>query len=1101
HNHVGNTVSENNYVTEETGLTEGRNYVSAENMTGPNALTVMPLGDAYAATNGYPVLKVFLAKCNHTYDNDCDEDCNLCGEEREAGHNFVDNICTVCGAKDVWNGQISDTAPVDSDSDGWIEINNGAELAYIIKNGGGAENKYILTNDIYLNDITTDFWTNGAPEGVTLNPWFEASQAGNFKGTINGDGHVVYGLYYNASLATGTADGTGLIPRVNENEVVTITNLGVDNAYIKHTKNASAFVGVAYKSGRLVIDKCYVGQNVTIEAAYAGAFRGYANSSNGGSITNSYSLAKTIGTNRGLVATFWEVNGNTLDISNCYNANGPISTHNHVGNTVSENNYVTEETGLTEGRNYVSAENMTGPNALTVMPLGDAYAATNGYPVLKVFYPDYAEPEPDDEIKIDYWNGNMTQPKTDEQGNYLITNGAELAFIIKNGGGAGNVYKLTNDIYLNNLSKVNWKNGQILDNEYSINKWFEAADATDFRGTIDGDGHVIYGLYFADAKAAGGADGAGLIPRINAGSVVTIKNLGIDNAYINHTVSAAAFVGVGYQSGELTMDSCYAGANVTVKAQYAGAFRGYSLKTANELITNSYSLAATDGTQMGLFAYIYHASGNMLTISNCYNANGPISTHAANGEVVATNCYESYYRTQQSTILYVDGITGVATADMVGVGVLSQDGKLSGLNANNKFIAMADTYPMLKVFFKLELQKNGKTYIGNKYNSMSDYYVVASDFSDYFWRYEHVDANTDNAFNIADLVYMKLKLDSGEYAADLDYDLTTTIYDLTLLRRVLTGDKEFAVKPYNKEYQISNSKISTGYSLVWKDEFDGTSIDTNKWNPEGGQMGGANSDVTITPTYNDRTTSVADGKLKLTAYKASGNEYIIPKAIASNGTMNYKYGYVEIRAKIPTESGAFSSFWTRSVSDTTSTLINGKLDHYAEVDMFEVFSHTSTGGNNALAATILKNFPEDRSKDWYSADMTNGQQPTNYIDDEYHIFGYEWTPYEMKMYIDGELYARFDITVSWNQGPVAGKGKDGWSVTWYTEAKHPKVFDKSGTGMESFHEAQYLIFNNYLHHANSAGISVANNSSFTQAEYIIDYCRVYQLDGQEIYTK
>ena len=64
----------------------------------------------------------------------------------------------------IWNGQIADSAPTDTDGDGWIEINNGADLAYVVKNGGGEGNKYILTTDIYLNDVDkVKGITSGAP--------------------------------------------------------------------------------------------------------------------------------------------------------------------------------------------------------------------------------------------------------------------------------------------------------------------------------------------------------------------------------------------------------------------------------------------------------------------------------------------------------------------------------------------------------------------------------------------------------------------------------------------------------------------------------------------------------------------------------------------------------------------------------------------------------------------------------------------------------------------------------------------------------------------------------------------------------------------------
>lgn len=64
---------------------------------------------------------------------------------------------------EIWDGKTL-TAPIDLDSDGVYEINNGAELAYVIKTAAGGGLSYVLTNDIYLNDVTRINWTTGEVE-------------------------------------------------------------------------------------------------------------------------------------------------------------------------------------------------------------------------------------------------------------------------------------------------------------------------------------------------------------------------------------------------------------------------------------------------------------------------------------------------------------------------------------------------------------------------------------------------------------------------------------------------------------------------------------------------------------------------------------------------------------------------------------------------------------------------------------------------------------------------------------------------------------------------------------------------------------------------
>ena len=261
-------------------------------------------------------------------------------------------------------------------------------------------------------------------------------------------------------------------------------------------------------------------------------------------------------------------------------------------------------------------------------------------------------------------------------------------------------------------------------------------------------------------------------------------------------------------------------------------------------------------------------------------------------------------------------------------------------------------------------------------------------------------------------------------------------------------------------------------------------------------MGMHGKDVLIVENT-EKSTNVADGNLTLKAYKDSEG-YHVPWSVNTKKTMNYKYGYVEMRAKLSADIGSFASFWTRSASEGNA-LAPKVLDHYAAVDMFEVFNYAKRTDKNELAGNILKNFPGDSSRAWRGSSMTSAQRPNDPVDEEWHIFGYEWTPYEINLYIDGELYARFDITSSWVNGALEGKGKPGWSVNSTAAIE----LDSTGTGMESFHEAQYLIFNHHLHYtgAFAAGTSVTTNGSFSEADFVIDYCRVYQLDGQQLYTK
>lgn len=675
------------------------------------------------------------------------------------------------------------------------------------------------------------------------------------------------------------------------------------------------------------------------------------------------------------------------------------------------------------------------------------------------------------------WSGESKAPvDSDGDGVYEITSGEELAYAVFSGGGADTSYKLTSDIYLNDINKIDWTTGEAKE-DYTPNSWYANHTVTAaFQGIIDGDGHMVYGLYLEDNPSSYVAyhEGTGLIPKLAENSNTTIKNLGVDYAYLHYETSASAFVAVAQAGSNLTMDGCFAGENVTLKAATAGALRAYAREVAGTTITNCYSLATTVGNSYsGLIGNIW---GSNIIVKNSYNANGAILSDAWVSTV--DQGLENVYATDKGA--YVDKVVEISADNMKGLDVFTSSDKMATVNAE-KFVPVVDAVPALKCFFKRALVKDGVSYIGCSYDEFCDYYTT-EDLSKYFWRYDHIYANYDNEMDICDLVFMTLKFNAGENSADIDKDTATTVKDITILRKALIGDYDYIVRP---QHYTPYTSLNGNYTYVWGDEFSGDYLDASKW--------GVYSKLDANPEkgyYNDKDENVidvVDGNLKLTAYKADDGTYHSPTSVVTQNTMNFKYGYVEIRAKLPLQPGVWSSFWTKSVADKSdvASVVTSDNTTVGEVDVFEIFDTNRACGN------IVK-WSENGS--WYPSHKNYAQDVVP--SEGYHIYGYEWTPTEIKYYYDGVMYARFDITESWVNKGELGKGKEGWTY---------KNNDETGTDMSCYQDPQYIIFNNHLFYE---GVSGANdyiytqNPDFTSADYLIDYCRVYQLSGQEeIYTK
>ena len=209
-------------------------------------------------------------------------------------------------------------------------------------------------------------------------------------------------------------------------------------------------------------------------------------------IDSCYSLAAISGTTYfGFIADSW---ASSRTVSNSYFFGTTLSNKGGSRNIVCTNVYG-ENANYYAGVTELAKANMQGEDALVnfeKMPAlanCGSFVATEGYPVLSVFKALLPKP------KQELWSESVKAPEKDPEGgenDYLISTPEELSYVIKNGGGKS--YKLTNDIYLNDPEKIDWSTGSA-DSTYISKVWYTASTAGNFYGTLDGDGHTIYGLY------------------------------------------------------------------------------------------------------------------------------------------------------------------------------------------------------------------------------------------------------------------------------------------------------------------------------------------------------------------------------------------------------------------------------------------------------------------------------------------------------------------------------------------------------------------------------------------------------------------------------
>ncbi|NDP28105.1 MAG: family 16 glycosylhydrolase [Flavobacterium sp.] len=249
-------------------------------------------------------------------------------------------------------------------------------------------------------------------------------------------------------------------------------------------------------------------------------------------------------------------------------------------------------------------------------------------------------------------------------------------------------------------------------------------------------------------------------------------------------------------------------------------------------------------------------------------------------------------------------------------------------------------------------------------------------------------------------------------------------------------------------------------NLVWSDEFTTNgAVDSNNWFhqtqlPAGGSwFNGEVQHYTNLPT----NSFVDTGLLHIVAKKENYTDQSVTKEYTSarlNSKFAFKYGRVDVRAKLPLDSGTWPAIWMlgKNVNEDGGYFdaLYGTTDWPAcgETDIMEhgIFPSQSI---NYIQSTMHTPSSNGNS-------VNNGGTIASDLANSYHIYSMNWSPNQISFLLDGVIYYTYNPAV-----------KD--DSTW--------PFDKE----------QYLLLNIAL-----GGIAGTIAPSFTQTSMDIDYVRIYQ---------
>lgn len=260
---------------------------------------------------------------------------------------------------------------------------------------------------------------------------------------------------------------------------------------------------------------------------------------------------------------------------------------------------------------------------------------------------------------------------------------------------------------------------------------------------------------------------------------------------------------------------------------------------------------------------------------------------------------------------------------------------------------------------------------------------------------------------------------------------------------------------------FSYAQVDVIYSdLVWSDEFSTNgAVNATKWHHQTQIPAGGNWYNGEVQHYTNQLVNsfVNSGFLNIVAKKEVYTSQGYTKQYTSarlNSKFAFKYGRVDVRAKLPIQSGTWPAIWTlgKNINEDGAFFdpTHGTTDWPAcgEIDIME---HGITQSQPAGYIQSALHTPSS-----FGATTNIGGTIANNLGTDFHVYSMNWSPFQITFLLDGVAFYTYNPAV---------KNANNWP----------------------FDADQYLLLNIAM-----GGVAGNIPSNFNQATMEIDYVRVYQ---------
>lgn len=297
-------------------------------------------------------------------------------------------------------------------------------------------------------------------------------------------------------------------------------------------------------------------------------------------------------------------------------------------------------------------------------------------------------------------------------------------------------------------------------------------------------------------------------------------------------------------------------------------------------------------------------------------------------------------------------------------------------------------------------------------------------------------------------------------------DAATAIAVKEVTRMVKEGESIDAKTDIKGSYDKTVKNYENYYSMTFADEFD--TFDTSIWRAANNTYTNGRAATDKITAFSDASNMIyaEDGVLTMKA-ENTPDKYLSTE-IRTDNSIWYKYGFIEMSAKMDASKGITPAFWLLGFSGQ---------QYHAEIDIFECF-----GDPTYIKATPLSwvdgSNTVDKDGVYYCGAMKSPYDESFFylpegetFAEEYHTFGIEWDETSVKWTYDGRVFLEIDTT-----------------------------FDQRA--QQTFNGEMQVILTVYGGN-NVAGITGLpdETTDWTKNYMKIDHLRLYQLPGQTLVRK